>query len=156
MLSGYLINLRFFLTHHYNYTCKLPPDGNLVTLFQYIRMDVASGWITIQANLPDKCQLLSNGAYYLKIYMYFSGEPTIVYPHQHGFTCSLSRGTEFVQTFHDFSFTINNRQQIYVKCTDNSKAFLSMPHGKVTLKLKAVGIFSSIVIQIEVYLSNRT
>lgn len=78
------------------------------------------------------------------------------YPHQHGFRCGLSTVTQLVETFHDFSFAVNNKQQVDVICVDFSKAFDCIPHGKLIWKLKALGLSSIIINWIEAYLSNRS
>lgn len=86
----------------------------------------------------------------------FLEERKTLYSHQHGFRNGLSTVTQLVETFHDFSLSVNNKEQIDVICIDFSKAFDRIPHKKLLFKLKKIGLCDKIVNWIEAYLSNRS
>ena len=74
---------------------------------------------------------------------------------QHGFRNNRSCITQLLQVMEDFTYLMDNKKNIDVIYLDFSKAFDSVPHQRLYVKLKAYGIAGDVFTWIRSYLSNR-
>ena len=66
--------------------------------------------------------------------------------HQHGFLARRSTGTQLLDCFNDWTLNIENKQSFNVTYIDFAKAFDSVVHCKLILKLMSYGIGGSLYI----------
>ena len=59
---------------------------------------------------------------------------------QHGFLAKRSTATNLAETLNDWTIAVNNRQSVTVAYIDCRKAFDSVCHSKLFIKLSAYGI----------------
>lgn len=79
----------------------------------------------------------------------------ILTPQQHGFRAKHSCETQLIQTMHDLTFSLNNSEQTDIIIMDFSKAFDTVPHNRLLLKLKQYGVDGSVNRWISCFLKNR-
>jgi len=75
---------------------------------------------------------------------------------QHGFLTKRSTSTNLLETLNDWTLAINNRRSVSTVYIDYSKAFDSVCHSKLFLKLQAYGITGNLLQWIKSLLTNRT
>ena len=75
--------------------------------------------------------------------------------HQHGFLSRRSTGTQLIECFNDWTLNIENKQSLDVIYIDFAKAFDSVVHRKLTLKLISYGIGGSLLSWIQNFLTDR-
>lgn len=74
---------------------------------------------------------------------------------QHGFRKGYSTVTQLVTVFHSFAHTLDNTGQIDAIFLDFSKAFDKVPHDKLILKMRNIGLPEILVTWVANYLTNR-
>ena len=87
--------------------------------------------------------------------LYFSLN-NILIDQQHGFREKYSCETQLISAIHDWAKSINLCRQTDVILLDFSKAFDSVPHGRLLAKLDFYGIRGKTLSWIKAFLSNRT
>lgn len=87
-----------------------------------------------------------------KIFLYFSH---LITDAQHGFVRGRSTVTQLFTVFHDINKYLDSGQQTDVIYLDFSKAFDSVPHKLLTLKLKTFGFSGNLLNWFSSYLFNR-
>ena len=80
---------------------------------------------------------------------------TFIYDFQHEFLKSRSTTTQLVQVFSDIQYGFDNNGQSDVLYLDLSKAFDTIPHDLLILKLKYYGFHGSLLKWLCSYLSGR-
>ena len=80
----------------------------------------------------------------------------IIIDEQHGFRQRFSCETQLITTIHDWAKSINARSQTDAILLDFSKAFDSVPHQRLLLKLDYYGIRGNMLLWIKAFLSNRS
>ena len=75
---------------------------------------------------------------------------------QHGFLAKRSTTTNLTETLNDWTLAIDNKQSVTVPYIDYQKAFDSVCHNKLFIKLKAYGIKGSLLLWIMDFLSARS
>ena len=75
--------------------------------------------------------------------------------HQHGFMSKLSTVTNLLQYIDIISGALDKKYSIDVIYLDFAKAFDRVPHSRMVLKLKSIGITGSLLVWCESFLSNR-
>ena len=74
---------------------------------------------------------------------------------QHGFISNHSTVTNLLEIMNDITLALDNKDNIDLMCIDFSKAFDSVSHNKLLLKLKNYGINGNLLKWINSFLSNR-
>lgn len=82
-------------------------------------------------------------------------ERSILTPWQHGFRKGYSTVTQLVPIVHSFASVIDNNGQVDTIFLDFRKAFDKVPHDKLILKLRSIGLPDMIISWITAYLNNR-
>lgn len=77
-------------------------------------------------------------------------------PAQHGFRKGFSTTTQLIIAIHNFSAALDKSGQIDVLFLDFAKAFDKVPHNKLLLKLKLIGVPPPLIAWIAAYLQHRT
>ena len=77
-------------------------------------------------------------------------------PFQHGFRANHSCQTQLLSSVHDWAKTINNRSSVHAVFLDFSKAFDSVLHQRLLLKLDYLGIRGHLHRWIESFLTGRS
>ena len=80
---------------------------------------------------------------------------TFIYDFRYGFLKNSSTTTQLVQIFNDIQYVIDNNGQSDVLYIDLSKAFDTIPHDLLILKLKYYGFHGSLLKWLCSYLSGR-
>ena len=80
----------------------------------------------------------------------------ILIDQQHGFRQRFSCETQLISAINDWAKCINSRSQTDVILLDFSKAFDSIPHQRLLLKLDYYGICGNTAAWIKVFLGNRS
>ena len=75
--------------------------------------------------------------------------------HQHGFLPSRSTTTQLLSCLNDWTLLKASKKPCHVIYLDFKKAFDSVDHSKLSVKLKAYGITGPLLQWIKAYLSNR-
>ena len=75
---------------------------------------------------------------------------------QHGFRRNRSTGTNLVEFWEDITDIVNNNKDLSIVYTDFKKAFDSVPHDLLLLKLKRLGIRGKTLKWLHSYLEERT
>ena len=75
---------------------------------------------------------------------------------QHGFRKKRSCVTQLLEVMNDFTCSMDNGYDIDILYLDFKKAFDSVPHERLIIKLKAYGITGQVLRWISAFLSNRT
>lgn len=75
---------------------------------------------------------------------------------QHGFRQRFSCETQLISAIHDWAKSINTCSQTDVILLDFSKAFDSVPHQRLLMKLDFYGIRGNMLMWIKAFLSNRS
>ncbi len=76
-------------------------------------------------------------------------------PFQHGFRSDHSCQTQLLETVHQWAKTLDNKGSTHVVYLDFSKAFDTVPHGHLLLKLDHIGIRGDLLEWIRGFLLNR-
>ena len=74
---------------------------------------------------------------------------------QHGFRSRHSCQTQLLESVHQWAKALDDRSSTHVIFLDFSKAFDTVPHKKLCLKLDFIGIRGKVLTWIESFLSNR-
>lgn len=80
----------------------------------------------------------------------------LISKHQHGFLARHSTCTQLLECTNDWTMALNSRNSVDVAYLDFSKAFDSVCHAKLCVKLKSFGIGGKLLSWITEYLNNRT
>jgi len=75
---------------------------------------------------------------------------------QYGFLTGRSTVTNLVETLNDWTLAVNTTQCVTVAYIDYKKAFDSVCHNKLLIKLNAYGIAGSLLSWIKDFLFNRS
>jgi len=75
--------------------------------------------------------------------------------HQHGFLSRRSTGTQLIDCFNDWTLNIENKQSLDVIYIEFAKAFDSVVHRKLILKLMSYGIVGCFFSWISNFLTDR-
>ena len=75
--------------------------------------------------------------------------------HQHGFHKGHSCQTQLLGTIHEWARSLDKRLSTHVIYLDFSRAFDSVPHQRLIMKLDCMGIRGNILRWIEIFLSDR-
>jgi hypothetical protein len=75
---------------------------------------------------------------------------------QHGFLSKRSTVTNLVETLNDWTLAVNTRKSVTVAYIDYKKAFDTVCHNKLFVKLSAYGIAGSLLSWIKDFLFNRS
>ena len=74
---------------------------------------------------------------------------------QFGFRCGHSTVDLLLRTIHDMAISLEKRSSVHCLLLDFSKAFDSVPHQRLLLKLEAIGIRGYLLQWIRSFLTNR-
>ena len=74
---------------------------------------------------------------------------------QHGFRRGHSCQTQLLSTVHDWVKSVDSKASSHVVFLDFCKAFDSVPHRRLLLKLEHIGIRGTLLHWIEAFLSDR-
>ena len=80
----------------------------------------------------------------------------LINKHQHGFLKRHSTCTNLLESVNDWTIALNNRQTTDVIYIDFQKAFDSVSHPKLLVKIKTNAIDGNVLAWITAFLSNRT
>ena len=83
-------------------------------------------------------------------------EHGLISSQQHGFLRRKSTSTNLLETWNDFTLTLNNKNDITAAYIDYAKAFDSVSHPKPIHKLKAYGIDGNLLSWISDFRRMRT
>ena len=83
-------------------------------------------------------------------------EHNVISKHQHGFLSRRSTSTNLLETLQDWTIAINDKHSVVAAYIDFAKAFDTVSHPKLLIKLKSYGISGNLLAWIESFLSNRT
>lgn len=75
---------------------------------------------------------------------------------QHGFLRKHSTNTNLLESVHDWSNALNNKHSIDIIYIDFQKAFDTVSHPKLVLKLKSYGLSGNLLEWIKAFLTHRT
>ena len=75
---------------------------------------------------------------------------------QHGFLRKHSTTSNLLESIRDWSIALNRRQSVDVIYIDFRKAFDSVSHPKLIIKLVSAGISGNLLNWIKAFLTNRT
>ena len=75
---------------------------------------------------------------------------------QHGFLSGRSTSTNLLETLNDWTLTINDKKSIAVTYIDFAKAFDTVSHDKLLVKLAGYGITGQLLLWINSFLRYRT
>ena len=76
-------------------------------------------------------------------------------PQQHGFRANHSCQTQLLEAVHQWCEALNHRSSTHLVFLDFAKAFDSVPHCRLCLKLDNIGIRSPLLTWIKAFLTNR-
>lgn len=76
--------------------------------------------------------------------------------HQHGFTSNKSTVTHLLEFTNDLTNMLDQKHSVDVVCIDFSKAFDTVSHEKLLLKLRHYGVSGKMLTWISDYLNNRS
>ena len=79
----------------------------------------------------------------------------LISPDQHGFRSGRSCITQLMESMHDWVDSLENKQPVDVVYLDYKKAFDSVPHERLLVKLHAYGIRGNLLLWIRSFLTNR-
>ena len=79
----------------------------------------------------------------------------LISPDQHGFRSGRSCITQLMESIHDWVDSLENKQPVDVVYLDYKKAFDSVPHERLLVKLHAYGIRGNLLLWIRSFLTNR-
>ena len=79
----------------------------------------------------------------------------LISPDQHGFRSGLSCITQLMESIHDWVDSLEKKQPVDVVYLDYKKAFDSVPHERLLVKLHAYGIRGNLLLLIRSFLTNR-
>jgi len=85
----------------------------------------------------------------------FLSDNSILTPRQHGFRSGFSCETQLVLTINDWAKSIDHSLSTDVAIFDFSKAFDSVPHERLLVKLQSYGIRGNILTWLSSFLTNR-
>lgn len=88
--------------------------------------------------------------------MDFLVENNLVSPKQHGFVSRRSTVTNVLRSLNSWFNSVNDRKIIHAAYLDFAKAFDSVPHPKLLLKLSRYGFSGKLFSWLQAFLSNRT
>ena len=91
-----------------------------------------------------------------KCMMSFFLENSLISPVQHGFLARRSTCTQLLETTFEWSVALNNKHCVDSVYIDFSKAFDTVSHSKLLLKLSKYGISGCLLQWIASFLTNRT
>ena len=86
-------------------------------------------------------------------YLYQRG---LISKHQHGFLHKRSTCTNLLESVYDWSVALNNKLTTDIIYIDFQKAFDSVCHQKLIIKLEGYGICGDLLARLKAFLSNRT
>ena len=86
-------------------------------------------------------------------YLYQRG---LISKHQHGFLHKRSTCTNLLESVYDWSVALNNKLTTDIIYIDFQKAFDSVCHQKLIIKLEGYGICGDLLAWLKAFLSNRT
>ena len=75
---------------------------------------------------------------------------------QHGFLKNHSTCTNLLESMNDWTLSISNRKSIVIGYVDFQRAFDSISHPKLILKLQSYGISGNLLCWIQAFLAHRT
>ena len=79
----------------------------------------------------------------------------LISPDQHGFRSGRSYITQLMESIHDWVDSLERKQPVDVVYLDYKKAFDSIPHERLLVKLHAYGIRGNLLQWIKSFLTNR-
>ena len=85
----------------------------------------------------------------------FTVKHNILSPLQHGFRQGHSCQTQLLETIHQLAESLNSKSSTHVIFLDFSKAFDSVPHKRLLIKLHRIGIRGQLLQWIEAFISKR-
>jgi len=85
----------------------------------------------------------------------FLSEHKLISKHQHGFLKKHSTSTNLLETFNDWTLSLNNRHSVLSGYIDFKRAFDVISHPKLVHKLSSYGVRGNLLAWIEAFLSNR-
>lgn len=86
----------------------------------------------------------------------FLNENHLLSMEQHGFTSKHSTSTQMLECLYDWTFGLQRQKCIDVIYIDFAKAFDTVSHKKLLLKIKAMGVRGVLYDWLESYLTNRS
>ena len=87
--------------------------------------------------------------------MYHFDSHSILSDKQHGFRSKHSCESQLIMTVNDLALSLDNRSQTDMIIMDFSKAFDSVPHNRLLLKLNHFGIQNNLLVWISNFLKHR-
>ena len=86
----------------------------------------------------------------------FLKEHNLISKHQHGFLKRHSTNTNLLECLNDWTLSISNHKLVHIGYIDFQRAFDSISHPKLILKLSSYGISGNLLFWIKAFLLNRT
>lgn len=157
-LKNCIFSLLPALSHIFQYSCysgTLPSywrNAIVIPLLKEPPHDIVTNYRPISLT-SSLCKILERKIYN-ELYSHFT-TLGILPNYQHGFRSKKSTTTQLLETLDEWTHAIESGFCIDVVYFDFSKAFDTIPHDRLLLKLKAVGITSALLTWIENFL-NRT
>jgi hypothetical protein len=133
----------------------LPTDwknANITPIYKKGERTKASNYRPV--SLTSVCCKLLEHIIYSQIISYLDTHK-ILTPQQHGFRRGHNCETQLIQTIQDLSSTANKSIQTDAIILDFSKAFDTVPHHRIILKLTQMGINTKLITWISAFLKGR-
>ena len=86
----------------------------------------------------------------------FLKEHNLISKHQHGFLKRHSTNINLLECLNDWTLSISNHKLVHIGYIDFQRAFDSISHPKLILKLSSYGISGNLLFWIKAFLLNRT
>ena len=80
----------------------------------------------------------------------------LINKHQHGFLKNHSTCTNLIESLNDWTLSLSNHESVIIGYVDFARAFDSVSHPKLFIKLQGYGIHGSLLFWIQAFLTNRT
>ena len=80
----------------------------------------------------------------------------LISKYQHGFLCKHSTCSNLLESVHDWCVALNNKYTTDIIYVDFQKAFDSVSHQKLIIKLEGYGVHGDLLEWLKAFLSNRT
>ena len=80
----------------------------------------------------------------------------LISKHQHGFIKKHSTCTNLLESLNDWTLSLSNHESVVIGYIDFARAFDSISHPKLFIKLQGYGIKGNLLFWIQAFLTNRT
>ena len=86
----------------------------------------------------------------------FLQDHNVINKQQHGFLKNHSTCTNLLESLNDWTLSLSNHESVVIGYVDFARAFDSVSHPKLFLKLQGYGIKGNLLFWIQAFLTNRT